>query len=661
MDYNNVTTDTSLTQYKQTPAYHPMHVPNRQNIDLVANLSSPSPVLPPYRLPHNSKTELPKSPGIPEKKTCHRTASQDSGLSTQRSTASSNSSTGQRPEKLGFYRNDSGLGLEQKPQTHTLSDIDQLCIHNMENSSIKQNQLTDTSCTGVSLSALPGLQFRRTASAAPRISTSVTSNKYSEDRKNSHSTLCEHSSPLQDSIPSPYRSDHGFIAYDTNNIVNYDSSPRKKYSDIIPPHTESPRSPRKTLESSCKLECTLTEENLHRRQASYMSGVSGQDSEEYDSDSLEMLGSSGWDTLYRMRSSFRSKHKEKENFSKSMEPRSSVINNLREVCILRTQAQYGFTLSRIAGIGDTVVELEDKSIASNAGLIAGDIIITINDQEVCNLTHRQVVELLLSIPVDYTLRLKVKAGISISKSPSMPLQLGTPTNNPLLDGYLYLLNGKKTWKKRWFVLREDRILYYYKGKGDKGALGAIILDGYVVSKSFDVKRVYSFNVKKGGGRPYCFSCDTEHQMINWAQAMADAAEYQDENRDYIIAPCMPNVAYSALSIKKPDMHGVLFRSSGLWSWKRRYCVLKNAQLFVYTKMSDTIAEDVLHLFGYRVQEGDTTGPRNFFHLFAPEGNGKESKDHTFYVESESERTRWLKSVISSIKNAFIPNASHSHS
>ena len=70
---------------------------------------------------------------------------------------------------------------------------------------------------------------------------------------------------------------------------------------------------------------------------------------------------------------------------------------LLQVCILRSQAQYGFTLSRIAGIGDTVVELEDNSISSNAGLIAGDIIITINDQEVCNLTHRQVMTLLNAI------------------------------------------------------------------------------------------------------------------------------------------------------------------------------------------------------------------------------------------------------------------------
>eukprot|EP00800_Vazella_pourtalesii_P012704 TRINITY_DN2981_c0_g1_i2.p1 TRINITY_DN2981_c0_g1~~TRINITY_DN2981_c0_g1_i2.p1 ORF type:complete len:632 (-),score=101.35 TRINITY_DN2981_c0_g1_i2:219-2000(-) len=581
------------------------------------------------------------------------TRPQDSGLSTQRSNASSNSSTGQRPERLGFYRNDSGLSLETKHTTRTLSDVDHLYKHTEASSTSKQNRLTDSSCTGVSMSALPGLQFRRTASAAasPRIS----STKYLEDR----TTLAEVSSPLEDSIPSAYRSDHGFIAYDTNIIMNYDNSPRKQKFTDISLATNSPKSPRRTLESSCKLENTLTEESSHLRQGSHLSGVSGQDSEDYDSDSMERFGS-GWDTLYHMRSSFRSKMKDKENFSKSVEPRSSVKDSLREVCILRTQAQYGFTLSRIAGIGDTVVELEDNSISSNAGLIAGDIIITINDQEVCNLTHRQVVELLLSIPVDYTLRVRVKAGMSMSmsKSPSMPLQLGTPTNNPILDGYLYLLNGKKTWKKRWFVLREDRILYYYKTKGDKGALGAIILDGYVVSKSFDAKRVYSFNVKKGGGRPYCFSCDTEHQMINWAQAMADAAEYQDENRDNIIAPCMPNVAYSALSIKKPDMHGVLFRSSGLWSWKRRYCVLKNAQLFIYTKMSDTIAEDVLHLFGYRVQEGDTNGPRNFFHLFAPEGHGK---DHTFYVESESERTRWLKSVICSIKNASIPNANHSHS
>ena len=43
------------------------------------------------------------------------------------------------------------------------------------------------------------------------------------------------------------------------------------------------------------------------------------------------------------------------------------------------------------------MELEDNSISSNAGLIAGDIIITINDQEVCNLTHRQVITFLNAI------------------------------------------------------------------------------------------------------------------------------------------------------------------------------------------------------------------------------------------------------------------------
>lgn len=120
-----------------------------------------------------------------------------------------------------------------------------------------------------------------------------------------------------------------------------------------------------------------------------------------------------------------------------------------------------------------------------------------------------------------------------------------------------------------FVLREDRILYYYKSKGDTKAIGALILDGYSVSKAFDSKKNYSFNVKKGGGQAYCFSAETEHMMTLWAQLMADAAEYQDENRDTIIAPCMRNVSYSALSIKKPDMHGNLYRSVGMWSSKRR--------------------------------------------------------------------------------------------
>lgn len=126
-------------------------------------------------------------------------------------------------------------------------------------------------------------------------------------------------------------SDHGFIAYDTNIIMNYDNSPRKQKFTDISLATNSPKSPRRTLESSCKLENTLTEESSHLRQGSHLSGVSGQDSEDYDSDSMERFGS-GWDTLYHMRSSFRSKMKDKENFSKSVEPRSSVKDSLREAC-----------------------------------------------------------------------------------------------------------------------------------------------------------------------------------------------------------------------------------------------------------------------------------------------------------------------------------------
>ena len=111
--------------------------------------------------------------------------------------------------------------------------------------------------------------------------------------------------------------------------MSYDNSPRKQKLIDLP--TNSPKSPRRTLVSSCKLESTLTEESSHLRQGSYLSGISGQDSEDYDSDSLERFGS-GWDTLYHMRSSFKSKMKEKENFSKSVEPRPSVKDSLREVC-----------------------------------------------------------------------------------------------------------------------------------------------------------------------------------------------------------------------------------------------------------------------------------------------------------------------------------------
>ena len=152
------------------------------------------------------------------------------------------------------------------------------------------------------------------------------------------SSSSERSSPVR---PTLYKfayfikclcsSDHGFIAYDTNIVLNYDNSPRKQKFTDISLSTNSPKSPRRTLESSCKLESTLTEESSHLRQGSHLSGISGQDSEDYDSDSLERFGS-GWDTLYHMRSSFRSKMKDKENFSKSVEPRPSVKDSLKEVC-----------------------------------------------------------------------------------------------------------------------------------------------------------------------------------------------------------------------------------------------------------------------------------------------------------------------------------------
>ena len=36
---------------------------------------------------------------------------------------------------------------------------------------------------------------------------------------------------------------------------------------------------------------------------------------------------------------------------------------------------------------------------------------------------------------------------------------------PVLTGYLWKLGGSgmlRSWKKRWFVLKHDNVLYYYK-------------------------------------------------------------------------------------------------------------------------------------------------------------------------------------------------------
>jgi tripartite motif-containing protein 2/3 len=99
-----------------------------------------------------------------------------------------------------------------------------------------------------------------------------------------------------------------------------------------------------------------------------------------------------------------------------------------------------------------------------------------------------------------------------------------------------------------------------------------------------------------------------------------------------------NVSLSALSIRDPDCHGFLFKQGyNIRSWKKRYCVLKDHQLFYYGKMHHTTAYGVMNLHGYSVAMGRTTEKKFYFQAPPPE---RHMRTYYFYCETAVERDRY---------------------
>eukprot|EP01117_Protostelium_nocturnum_P008951 TRINITY_DN3213_c0_g1_i1.p1 TRINITY_DN3213_c0_g1~~TRINITY_DN3213_c0_g1_i1.p1 ORF type:complete len:442 (+),score=185.70 TRINITY_DN3213_c0_g1_i1:123-1448(+) len=91
------------------------------------------------------------------------------------------------------------------------------------------------------------------------------------------------------------------------------------------------------------------------------------------------------------------------------------------------------------------------------------------------------------------------------------------------SGYLVKEGGNfKTWKKRWFVLK-DGVIYYSK-KQDSGELGVVRISGLTtdaVQVSARKGKKYCFEVKCPQ-RTYYFQAATEKEMEEWIQTVKDS-------------------------------------------------------------------------------------------------------------------------------------------
>ena len=139
--------------------------------------------------------------------------------------------------------------------------------------------------------------------------------------------------------------------------------------------------------------------------------------------------------------------------------------------------EFGF---RIHGSKPVVVSaIEPDTPAESSGLEVGDIIMSVNGRSVMDATHSEVVRLAHSGPDILELEVARTCNVLAPKVTGInggATGVNTGSNiakinakeTALCSGYLWRKatsvanSGSDKWVRRWFALRRDNCLYYYK-------------------------------------------------------------------------------------------------------------------------------------------------------------------------------------------------------
>ncbi|XP_043787530.1 uncharacterized protein LOC122712173 isoform X4 [Apis laboriosa] len=323
--------------------------------------------------------------------------------------------------------------------------------------------------------------------------------------------------------------------------------------------------------------------------------------------------------------------------------------------VVRREAggEFGF---RIHGSKPVVVSaIEPDTPAESSGLEVGDIIMSVNGKSVMDATHSEVVRLAHS-GTD-VLELEVARTCNVlAPRVSRP---GTKEGNdeaPLCSGYLWRKSATSSntdkWVRRWFALRRDNCLYYYKTDADSQPVGAVMLIKYDVEQTPEL-RLHSFAIKKHGAPTLRLAADTEEAAARWTTVIKEAIERNDQVDTWLEASLRMR-EMAACAIHRPDCFGYLSKqqeharkTSSPTGWSRRYCVLKDAALYFYDDANAEKAFGVACLHGFRVHSSAPTsgGRKHAFELQPPDPT---QRSYIFATESEMDKKRWLAALEYSI-------------
>ncbi|KAL4709056.1 hypothetical protein ACJJTC_005917 [Scirpophaga incertulas] len=312
----------------------------------------------------------------------------------------------------------------------------------------------------------------------------------------------------------------------------------------------------------------------------------------------------------------------------------------KTVVVRRGNEEFGF---RIHGSKPVVVSaIEPDTPAETSGLEVGDIVIAVNGINVLDKTHSEVVKIAHSgseiLELDVARTCEVVASLAHESGPAA-----------LYSGYLWRAAPLKPhhpprWTRRWFVLKRDNCLYYYKTDTSIHPVGALMLVNYQLSEE-EAGRPHGFRLQRGGGTRLQLAADTAEASARWRAVLAHAIDASNQ-RDGWLEVTMRNMKLPPSSIPRPDCFGYLMKLGSKWkSWAKRYCVLKDACLYFYNDGNSKSAFGMACLHGYRIQTCTPGGKKYAFEVMPTE---PKQRHFYFHTESEMDRKRWMAALEYSI-------------